>query len=352
MWRRIGEMKTLDLIEKIEHIAYRIWEKNTPYQIQEKMLDMWDNIKDETGTKYEPLCKADEKLTCAVLGSGSFSTGREELFRAKKLREKLGWTPIEYVAVITNKEDSKARDVASEYKLPCIAPYYSVWKKENGITGNTVIFGFQEDKTPSKEALKERFEIRRKYDDYLKNVILEELGEMPSSLSLRGYNSILIEDFFKDKKIQVDNTHPATLIVRENDGKPAYAGWQENAYNKMKRDGHTVFPTSLIRVSPVGSCDDLNDVDSGELFAISPGNPDEYVKTEDYYLLTLKATGLFPFFWGLSEEEKEVSYLTRENKPIKIRQREVIVADKVMSGVNAFGQREDDMEIFLRLLSN
>lgn len=350
-------MNTLKLIERIENLACRIWRKNTPYEIQEKMLAIWDNIGRQRGTKYEPLCTIEpgEKVTCAIAGSGSYSTGREELFRANNLRDKLGWSPIEYVAVITNKKESNARKVAEEYNKTISKEYeisyieldYSNWKKENGITGSTALFGFEPSEAPSRKELEERFKVTKNFDNELKDLTIEKLGEFPNFISLRGWNRLITNGYVTPKnRTRIDNTHPATLIVREKDGKPRYAGWQENAYNKMKKDGWKIFPASLVHIEPLRDCSDLDKVDAGELLAISPGNPCNYEKTEDYFLLVLKETGLLPFFWGLSKEEKPVRYITKDGESIEIKQREVILANLVMSGLNAFGQNENDLKVF------
>lgn len=352
---RGDKINTLELVEKIEHLAYRIWRKNTPYEIQEKMLAIWDDM----GGQYEPLCiiEPGEEVTCGIAGSGSFTTGREELFRPKKLIDKLGWSPVKYKSVTTNREKSNARKVAEEYNKVVSRGYevsyigldYPNWKKENGITGSTALFGFKPGEEPTRKELEERLEITRAFDKELRDLTIEKLGELPNFISFRGWNRLTTDGYITSKdRTRIDNTHPATLIIREEDGKPRYAGWQEDAYNKMKKDGWEKFPASLICIEPLRNCKDLDKVDAGELLAMSLGNPGNYEKTEDYFLLTLKGTGLLPFFWGLSKEEKLIEYITKEGKTVKIKQREVVVANLVMSGLNAFGQNENDWKILSR----
>ena len=118
----------------------------------------------------------------------------------------------------------------------------------------------------------------------------------------------------------------------------------------MRKDGINSFTTSLIRVGYIGSYDDLVEVDAGELLAISPGNPGEYDKIEDHYLLTLKATGLLPYFWGLSKDAIDIEYITKSGEVVNINQRQVIVGDKIMSGRGVFGQTEADLGIFEKLM--
>jgi folate-dependent phosphoribosylglycinamide formyltransferase PurN len=349
-------MSTKEQIQKLEEIGFRIWEKHTPFQVQERLRAIWDDVADNAGLNsgFEPLypiIDKDFKLSCSILGSGGFSTGREELVKAKVLKARLGWAPIQYSAIITNRDRSNAKAVAEEFGIPALSIDYTNWRSENQITGSTKLFGFAPGSEPEKDELEQRIRIKKSFDKELHDAILENLGEMPGSISLRGYDFILTDQLFSTNT-EVDNTHPASLIIKEPNGEPAYAGWQESAYNKMKEDGITSFPTSLIRVGYIGNYDDLIEVDAGELLAISPGNPGQYDKIEDHFLLTLKAVGLLPYFWGLSKDDEEVEYLTKDGDAVIVRQRLVIVGDRIMSGRQVFGQHENELEIFSNLLND
>lgn len=349
-------MTTKDQIDQIEQIAYRIWQKYTPFQIQEKLLSLWDEIAEEHGLRngFEPLYPVtaeDDKIICGILGSGGFSTGRMELEKAKVLKHKLGWAPIKYSVVISNRNKSNAKYVAEEFGVPALLLDYSDWRNDNNVAGSTKLFGFKPGERPGREILEERIRIKKSFDSALHDAITEKLGAIPKSISLRGYDFILTDNLFSTET-EVDNTHPATLIIREDSGEPAYAGWQESAYNKMREDGITSFTTSLIRVDFIGNYNDLIEVDAGELLAISPGSPGDYDKIEDHYLLTLKATGLLPYFWGLSKETVPVEYLTKSKEIINIKQRKVIVGDTIMSGKEVFGQFETDLGIFSRFIES
>jgi hypothetical protein len=347
-------MATSDQIQKIQELAFRIWRKFTPYQLQEQLLALWDDIASQRGmnkgfTPLYPLKDPDSILTSGILGSGGFTTGREELVKATALKNRLGWAPIKYLAVITNRERSLGKSVADEFGLPFIGLDYTTWRNEQKISGSTKLFGFGPGEKPAKEVLEDRLKTKKSFDKALHDTIFEKLGEIPRSISLRGYDFILTDQLFS-KLTEVDNTHPANLVIRLSNGEPAYAGWQESAYNKMREEGITTFPTSLIRVGYISTYEDLVKVDAGELLAMSPGNPGQYDKIEDHYLLTLKATGLLPFFWGLSKERADINYLTRSGDVVKVNQRIVIVGDKIMSGRKVFGQKESHLEIFSRCL--
>ena len=349
------ELSTKDQIERIEQIAHKVWSRFSPFEVQERLRSRWDELDSEYDLKggFEPLYPLtgrDEIITCGILGSGGFSTGREELVKASRLEKRLGRAIVEYKAVITNRDRSKAQEVAREFGLPSLVVDYTGWRKENDVTGSTKLFGFAPGEEPTKDQLNERLTIKKAFDSKLHDNIIEELGEVPRSITLRGYDFILTDKLFSTET-EVDNTHPATLIIREPNGEPAYAGWQESAYNKMCDDGITRFPTTLIRVGYIGSAQDLVEVDAGEMLAISPGNPGQYDKVEDHFLLTLKATGLLPYFWGLSKNRVEVEYQTKDSEIVKITQRYVIVGDKIMSGRNVFGQQVRDLDIFTRVLN-
>ena len=351
---KVNQMSTNEQIQKIHDLAFLVWQKYTPFQLQEQLLSLWDDLADQMGMRkgFEPLYPLkdkDSRITCGILGSGGFSTGREELAKAAVLKNKLGWSPVEYNMVITNRNRSNAKQVAFEFDKQALILDYSIWRKENDVTGSTKLFGFNPGEEPTKDVLEERIKIKKSFDKALHDAILEKFGNLPESISLRGYDFILTDQLFS-KTTEVDNTHPATLIIRTETGDPTYAGWQESAYNKMREDGITSFPTSLIRVGYISNYDNLIEVDAGELLAISPGNPGEYNKIEDHYLLTLKATGLLPYFWGLSKDQENIEYITKSGDVITINQRKVIVGDKIMSGRAVFGQKEVDLEIFSRTL--
>ncbi len=347
-------MSTKEQIQMIEDVAFKIWQKYTPYRLQEQLISLWDDIANQLGMNKSfnplyPLKDEDIKITCGILGSGGFTTGREELAKATTLKNKLGWSPIEYTSVITNREQSNAKVVAHEFNIPLILVDYSKWRKENDITGSTKLFGFTPGEEPPREVMEGRIKIKKSFDSILHEVMSEKLGSIPKSISLRGYDFILTDQLFSTNT-EVDNTHPANLIIRTKAGEPAYAGWQESAYNKMREDGITSFPTSLIRVGYIGTYEDLIEVDAGELLAISPGNPGEYDKVEDHYLLTLKATGLLPFFWGISKEPEDIDYITKNGDLVTINQRKIIAGDKIMTGRTVFGQNEADLDIFKKAL--
>ncbi len=315
---------------EMEKTAERIWKRLTLEEVGSKLLELWND-------EYQPILPLDKKeVTCAVVGSGSFSTGREEVLRNYIARRKVN-IPVKYVAVITNSKDSGAKNVADEFKLPLIEVDYLDWKKEYGFEGSTKIFG---DYSISKTELKKRFEVRREFEKTVLEKVEYVLGMLPDTFSLRGYNSVLTCSKWRC----VDNTHPADLRVRNKDGFPRYAGWQESAYKKMAMDGKDIFRASLIKVEPLSGIQSIKKVDAGELIAVSPGKSKEYDKKEDHFVLSLKSYGLLAFF-GLSKRLKNVEYFDVDGRAVYVKQREVVVYDRIKSGKSAFGSSEKDLEI-------
>lgn len=324
------------LLEKAEKIAEKLWKFYSASEVLSKLKEIWDR-------KYQPLLPIDdrEKLYAVVLGSGSFSTGREAIRANRELQKKTdNKVPIEYAAVVTNNKNSGARKVSEEFKVTYIELDFQEWKRENGYEGSTKLFGFPPGKEPDKQELERRLGIRKLYEKELLEKIEDEIGCLPDTVDLRGFNSVLVERGWRN----VDNTHPANLTVREPNGAPRYAGWQEEAYKKMEKDGKKRFPASLIRVEPITQVSDLNKVDAGELLAISYGNLGEYTKREDHFVILLKASGLLGL-WGISEKPKYIEYIDKDGYPVYVLQKEIVVVDKIKSGKEAFGSRSNDLEI-------
>jgi hypothetical protein len=324
-----------------------------------------DELRDQAASRYdvkfEPLMGHDVP-TCAVWGSGSFSTGYIELCEAKLLKEKLGWSPVNYVGVVSNndnQEKCKARKVAGEFNLKVAAVDFPTWYRENidkkskSPTAETQFFypPGSED-VPAEAVLRRRFEIRQKFErDALAPEMKEKLGELPLSASLRGYNFPNMTQAAR----QVDDTHPADLSYVDSNGHALYPGWQAGATAGMIRDGIPVYRSSLIAVQPATTFELAQSVDSGELLALAPGIrikqedvPAEakdvqnaLKQTDDYVLCALKATGLLRL-WSLSKEPITVEYRTLDERSVKVKQRAVLVGGRLYCGRDAFGQNLGD----------
>lgn len=340
-----------EVLGPVREVARRIWERHRPATLQVRLMEVWADLGRRAGVKLEPLCPlsdAEEGLACGVMGSGTFSTGRREILEAQAVKDALGCSPVEYAAVITDRIGSGAARVAEEAGLPLVLLDYAEWRQANGVVEGSRLFGFR--RPPPPEVLDRRLQIRKRFDRDLRRRIEETLGFFPPSLSLRGYDFV-VTDGLVSPGVNVDNTHPASLIEREEGGAAAYAGWQDGATSRMVSDGHTVFPATLVRVEPVSSTADLSGVDAGEILAVSRGSPSRYEKTEDLFLVALKATGLLPFLWAISREKRPVEYRTRRGSPVRVLQRVVAVGDRIRSGVDCFGRSPDDISGLLSFLN-
>lgn len=310
--------------------------------------------------KIEPLCRLPttegDNVKCIIMGSGSFSTGGDELRQAEELRLRIGFNPVEYVAVVTNRSKSNAAKIAEQFEKPLICLDFEQWYRENvdrnsqnPIRETRFLYFPGDDDRPSIEEVERRLSIRSEYGAELMKVIEEKIGFKPDTISLRGYN------FPITFPMSADDTHPADLsYVQPDTGKPLYPGWQSRGTAKMVEDGHRIFRSSLVRAPPVSSFEDIGRVDAGELLSLTPGlQPpntrdaraiqEAMKRSEDSFLVTLKATGLLDHLWGIGEKSIGIRYRSLTGE-VEVRCRPIIVVTKVMSGKDVFGQTLEDLK--------
>jgi len=360
-------------IDAIKELARVIWHDYSPYELQQKMQSLWKELENNTGIKFVPLykLKKDETLSCAVFGSGSFSTGRKELEIARELKNELGWLPVEYKLIVTNRTDSNAKEVFHEFEelgLTYVELDFNDWYRKNydknsksPIT-DTRFFYSPGEKRPPDDLIERNFNVRKEFDKAMRGTILKSC-KFPTTISLRGYNFPLFKTMIpQEKSLVIDDTHPADMSYVDAQTKlQLYPGWQSGATEKMKNDGHSLYRCSLISIDLLDTFADSQKVDTGILYALSPGltppqnwTPDDIQvnmkQTEDYFLNALKATGLFPYLWGISVKPEKVEYQTLHGAPVELRQHLLVVADQVKSGKYAFGQTLDELSHIQELL--
>lgn len=354
-------------IKAVKSLAKTIWDNYSPYDLQQKMQDSWEELSRKTSVKFVPLykLKKDEILSCAIFGSGSFSTGRKELEIAKEISHELGWSPVDYKFIVTNRDRSNAKDVFEEFKelgLTYVEVDFSRWYRKNygdskSPIKDTRFFYTPGEETPPKERLERNFNVRKEFDKVMREAIMAKTDSFPTSISLRGYNFPLFKTLMpSDHTITIDDTHPADMSYVDAESKlQLYPGWQSAATQKMKDDGHSLYRCSLISIELLDTFADLQKVDTGILYALSPGiNPPEnwssstiqtnMKQTEDYFLNALKATGLFPYLWGISAHPKKVRYQSIDGNTVELKQRLLVVGTQLRAGKNAFGQSLDDFK--------
>ncbi len=357
-------------LKAVVEAARRIWRKYTPYQLRQELLGLWEKMSLDTGVKFLPLCslKKGEVLSCAVFGSGSFSTGRKELELAREIGAFLGWSPVQYTMVVTNRKRSNAKTVWEEFKdlgLRYVELDFADWYRENydpdskSPIRDTRFFYAPGSERPPREIVERNFNVRREFDRALNSAIMKS-GDFPTSISLRGYNFPVFTTLMPPgQQVLVDDTHPADMSwVDPRTGGQLYPGWQSGATGKMRDDGHSLYRGSLIAVDLLDSFADAQKVDTGSLYTLSPGIRPPKVwspraiqgnmkLTEDYFFNALKATGLFPYLWGISEDPETVEYRRLDGGVIKLKQRCLIVGNRIRSGKDAFGQHLEDLNSIL-----
>ncbi|OYD17486.1 hypothetical protein CH333_00785 [candidate division WOR-3 bacterium JGI_Cruoil_03_44_89] len=331
--------------------ALTIWRHNTLRELGKRLEDIWG---DEFASLYE---FGNEPLRCAVFGSGTFSTGRYEIYIARELEKELGWAPVRYTLVVTNSKKSRAGEAADEFGLPLVQLDFSSWYRENYDSTSEKPISETSLFKPG-ELIAQKFNIRAEFDGALRDII-EKSGGLPDLISLRGYNFPVMYTLLRKEKKLIDDTHPADLSLTDRAGVPLCPGWQVGAVRKMRNCGCTTFRSSLIEVKPFFSVSDVTSLDAGKIYALSPGiKPpsswstkkiqENMKRTEDYFLCAIKATGLFPYMWGISKKKYEVEYVTKEGEVVTKSQPAIIVGEQIRCGRNAFGGNMKDISLPVR----
>ncbi|MDI6839967.1 MAG: hypothetical protein QMD71_03790 [bacterium] len=360
-------------VNAIKDLAKAVWKNYSPYELQQRLQLLWEKLRKDTSIKFVPLyeLKEDEILSCAIFGSGSFLTGRKELEIASEIKSYLGWSPIKYKFIVTNNAKSNARAVYEEFKtisLNYVELDFATWYRKNynlqsqSPIKETRFFYPPGSIPPPKSEIEKNFNIRKEFDKEMNKAIME-YGDFPTSISLRGYNFPLFKVLIPEgHTVLIDDTHPADMsYINSDTNLQLYAGWQSGATSMMKADGHSMYRGSLIAIDLLDSFDDSQKVDTGILYTLSPGikAPKNWSpvaiqvnmkQTEDYFFNSLKATGIFPYLWGISEHPVDVEYQSLSGKSVILKQRAIVVGDKIMCGKNAFGQAMDDLKHIKEIL--
>lgn len=306
-----------------------------------------DAVKDAEGrVNGSALLDIDSPVKCAVWGSGTFLTGAYELQQWREAKKTLGFSPVDYVAIVSNNAKSNAASVADQFRLPLVQIDFTEWYRANidrhseKPTSETGLFFPPGTELP--ENISERFRIRKEFEQVLAEKLARICPDVDSQ-SLRGYNFPII-----NIAGQIDDTHPADLSVLA-DGKPKYPGWQDRATQMMLDDKLPRLRSSLIAVEPLKVVDNLRAVDTGTLLALSnglvyEGNDGKEAQgimkaTEDAQLTALKAWGLFPIAWIRTLHHADVTYNTPAEEETAVSEPAIHVLLHQKSGRDAFGRR-------------
>ncbi len=336
-------------LELIRAYAKKIWEVLIP------KMEVWDeeNPLFDVFNNAPFLSKADVywgDINVILWGSGSFSTGRIELEEWRRAKNEIPNLPVEYLAVVSNNKKSNARKVAEDFDLPLVEIDFKEWYRENYDKNSknpikeTGLFFPPGSELP--DDVEHRFKIREKFEEGLVELLHEKAKTYADTIlfnSLRGYNFPIIHSY----GMFFDDTHPADLSYVDENGIPLYPGWQSGATQKMIKDGHKIFRSSLIWVHSIGDIKNIQNVDSGELLALSEGisyngrdakEIQNIMKiTEDSMLVALKAWGLFPLLWSYISHKVKIPYKMLDDTVVWRKEHNIIVGKRERGGARAFG---------------
>lgn len=369
-------------INRLHQLSKKLWQKNnySSYELQSKCIAKWEELRDEIESKVTPLIKVyeDRPVTNLIFGSGSFSTGEFQAAQYKKVTSYLDKSPVILQGIVTNKSEKNGcngKKVALKYKLPYISLDFTDWyrefieKEESNPTGVTR-YWFQpsDPKKPSSEEIERRFDIRQNQFHRALGEEIEKQLDFPTDIvSARGYNFQFCSNIFLHQKNhlpEINDTHPTDLTyINSSTKERLYPGWQSQAVQLMINDNIKQIRGSLIGVDYMDRTEQIYELDEGPLLAIGQGielkptmnytshQIQELIKiVDDYYFCTLEPTGII-LAWGISEEKLPVTYQDKSGKKITVEQHAIIVGDKVLSGIEVFGnnlaRNMHDLEDFL-----
>jgi hypothetical protein len=362
------EEESFKNINKLHRLSKKIWQRYdlNPYDLQHKCITRWNELEDEIGSKIHPLIKVYENrpVTNLIFGSGSFSTGEFQARQYEKVSKYLKNTPITLQGIVTNKSKENGcngKTVALKYKLPYISLDFTDWyhnfinENESNPTKATRYWYPPNDvHMPPSEEIQHRFDIRQNQFHKALGEEIEKRVSYPTDIvSARGYNFQFCSNLFLHQKNNlpvINDTHPTDLTYVDPLSKERlYPGWQSQAVKLMLEDNVTHIRGSLIGVNYMDKTEQISELDEGPLLAIGEGvniNPSldndanqvqEMIKImDDYFFCTLEPTGLI-LAWGVTEKKMPVAYQTLYGETIIIQQHAILVGDKVLSGINAFG---------------
>ena len=369
-------------IEKLHKLSKKVWQiKNfSPYELQNKCIGKWDELKNEIGCKIHPLIKVyeDRPVTNLIFGSGGFSTGDFQAAQYQKVKGYLDKSPIILQGIVTNKSEKNGcngKIVALKYNLPYISLDFSDWYHEfidkaqsNPIRATRYWFQPNDPNIPPLKEITHRFDIRQnQFHKALGKEIEKKLSYPTDIVSARGYNFQFCSNLFfhqKESLPLINDTHPTDLTYIDPSTKERlYPGWQSQAVQLMLDDNIKQIRGSLIGIDYMDITEQIYELDEGPLLAIGQGidisdnlerdsrNIQELIKImDDYFFCTLEPTGII-LMWGISERKLPIPYQTKMGETKIIKQHAIIVGDRVLSGIDAFGSNLEknikDLEAFL-----
>ncbi|MHA1776489.1 MAG: hypothetical protein ACTSWC_06915 [Promethearchaeota archaeon] len=370
-------------IKKLLHFSKQVWgnRKYLPIEIQNKCLDVWDELASNMDCNIVPLISIDEDspISNLIFGSGSFSTGKFQIEQYLKIQQLIPNPPVQLQGIVSNKSEGhkcKAETLQRQYNIPLVLLDFIDWYHEfidktepNPIRATRYWYPTDSEDIPSLAELARRFKIRQnEYHSVLGEKIASTFSHPTEIVSARGYNFQFCSNIFPHQQNHlpaINDTHPGDLTYLDpKTHEKLYAGWQAGAVQKMIDDNlHQIFHGSLIEVGYMDSFNQISEVDTGAILALGEGVkiPAESSFTaeqiqsamkiiDDYFYCSFEPTGLL-LFWGITDKPVPVVYQDLKGNPAIVKQHAVVVGDKFHSGINAWGKNiDEDLDELARFL--
>ncbi|MBS7630807.1 hypothetical protein KEJ47_04415 [Candidatus Bathyarchaeota archaeon] len=361
-------------VQLLHKLARKIWKEKrwTALDLQAKCSEAWEELSRELGTRVLPLVpvKKDRPITGVIFGSGGFTTGEFQAAQYKLVESYAPNPPTTLLGLVTNRSEAHgcgASRASRRFNLPLVELDFSDWYHENvdcketkPIQATRYLYSKEDPNRPDVQELSRRFSIRQEFfHKELGEKIAETFSHPLDIASARGYSFQLCSSIFKhqEKLPHANDTHPADLTyVDAETCQRKYTGWQAAPIKRMLIAGHRLVRGSLIEVEYMDSFDQIDKLDEGALLAIGEGveKPafpveedmiQEALKlVDDYVFCTLEPTGLI-LAWGITEDPIPVTFQNDEGDPIVLKQRSIVVGNKVRSGIHAWGRNlEKDLK--------
>ncbi len=263
----------LDFAAKLQarHTGY-----DSVYKFQQRALDLFGIASKRDGIELVPLVRElkgpGDLATANVFLSGKGYTTRKALEEIKKAQLERGLVSLlGYSAFVSDDPASAADSLGRFFKIPSLVVDYFEFCRQHGenfeIRGEAIT-GTSPSNLQLEDAERQRrLELRVRYDEHLDEQIRRLMNGHADLDLLRGYR------FLRATRRGLD-THPAPLNYLNQDGSPAYAGWQKGAVAPMIRDGFLQdgwgFRSSMMLTNPIRTLDDLKNLDAGDLIMLGP----------------------------------------------------------------------------------
>lgn len=366
--------RSTERTQLLHRLAKKIWKEKqwTALDLQAKCSEAWEELSRKLGTRILPLVPANEDrpVTNIIFGSGGFTTGEFQATQYKIVESYAPNPPTILLGIVTNRSEAHgcgASRVSRRFNLPLVELDFTDWYHENvdcketkPIQATRYLYSKEDPNRPDIQELSRRFSIRQEcFHKELGEKIANTFSQPIDVASARGYNFQLCSSIFRHQNTfpHANDTHPADLTyIDAKTRQRKYIGWQAAPIERMLKEGHRSVRGSLIEVEYMDSLNQIDKLDEGAILAIGEGveTPEFPIEADmiqealklvdDYVFCTLEPTGLI-LAWGVTEDPVPVTFQNDEGDPIVLKQRSIVVGNKIRSGIHAWGRNlEKDLK--------